>query len=64
MSKLKWHSGKPPHVGWWHCKDPCSKPWGDWRFWNGRSFGANKSLSDVAYDCAHDISAQGASDER
>lgn len=38
MSKQKWHSGPPPHVGWWNCKDPTSKLLGDWRFWNGRSW--------------------------
>ena len=35
MSTRKWHKGAPPHVGWWHCKDPLPDR-GErcWRWWN------------------------------
>ncbi len=33
MSNLKWHSGPPPHVGWWATgwTDACTL----WRWWDG-----------------------------
>lgn len=31
MSKRKWNSGKPPHVGWWLTET-------GWRWWDGISF--------------------------
>ena len=33
MSKIKWHSGPPPHVGWWNAS--VNKIAGVWRWWNG-----------------------------
>ncbi len=29
----KWHSGPPPHVGWWNASVECSPK--SWRWWNG-----------------------------
>jgi hypothetical protein len=28
---LEWHSGPPPHVGWWYT-------FGGWRWWNGKEW--------------------------
>jgi len=33
MSKLKWHSGPPPHVGWWNASFAGNPD--AWRWWNG-----------------------------
>jgi hypothetical protein len=42
-SKRIWHSGPPPHIGWWN-----ASLWGDhdlWRWWDGQrwSWGVNSS---------------------
>jgi len=33
MSKRKWNSGKPPHVGWWNAS--LARDHLLWRWWNG-----------------------------
>ena len=33
MSKRKWNSGKPPHVGWYNAS--INRMEGSWRWWNG-----------------------------
>lgn len=36
MKKRTWHSGPPPHVGWWNasrCRQLTS-----WRWWNGMNW--------------------------
>ncbi len=33
MSEIKWHSGPPPHGGWWHTFNPMTLY--AWRWWNG-----------------------------
>jgi len=34
MTKRKWHSGPPPHVGWWNASNTESS-WA-WRWWDGQ----------------------------
>lgn len=34
MTKRKWHSGPPPHVGWWVAS--VLRDIDAWRWWNGR----------------------------
>ena len=36
MSKIKWHSGPPPSVGWWPASMFRDADWMRW--WNGRSW--------------------------
>jgi hypothetical protein len=31
--EAKWHSGPPPHVGWWNASVGCDPE--VWRWWNG-----------------------------
>ena len=33
MKELSWHTGSPPHVGWWNAA--FGKFQGIWRWWNG-----------------------------
>ncbi len=36
MNKRIWHSGSPPHIGWWNAGH---HRYGDiWRWWNGKSW--------------------------
>ena len=37
VSKLKWHSGPPPHIGWWRV-DAARRGQTYWRWWNGHSW--------------------------
>ena len=37
MSEIKWHSGPPPHVGWWRVK-PSWKRVPSWRWWDGNEW--------------------------
>lgn len=30
---IKWHSGPPPHVGWWNASN--ARVHNCWRYWNG-----------------------------
>ena len=50
-----WHSGPPPHVGWWNASNA---KWNDtWRWWNGTSWSTfcteNMSLSSIARLAVH-----------
>lgn len=42
MSDRTWHTGNPPHVGWWNAS--IFRAGGAWRWWNG------KHWSLVVYD--------------
>ena len=33
MTERKWHSGPPPHVGWWQAS--IERAGGRWRWWDG-----------------------------
>lgn len=36
MNPLKWHSGPPPHIGWWNAS--LSRGSMLWRWWDGASW--------------------------
>ena len=36
MSDRGWHSGPPPHVGWWNV--PSDKYGAEWRWWDGHQW--------------------------
>ncbi len=38
MNDMKWHSGPPPHVGWWNANSIESIEL--WRWWDGRYWSA------------------------
>jgi hypothetical protein len=45
-NKRVWHSGPPPHIGWWnasHWKNP-----NQWRWWNGKHWSAFAYDTDTA----------------
>ena len=44
MTDLTWHSGPPPHVGWWHAsyaRNPDT-----WRWWNGAYWSLSVASTD------------------
>ena len=51
----EWHSGPPPHVGWWNASTNADP--NIWRWWNGTSWSTfcteNMSLSSIARLAAH-----------
>lgn len=50
-----WHSGPPPHVGWWHTE--CVALGKFWRWWNGLSWsewaGTDADLDEVEWCAQH-----------
>ena len=48
----EWHSGPPPHVGWWNASQ--TKHNGSWRWWNGSSWSRDVHQNDgPAWASAH-----------
>lgn len=41
MAESKWHSGPPPHVGWWNASNCRHED--AWRWWNGFSWSLDAS---------------------
>ena len=46
MNQYKWHSGPPPHIGWWNASFYFNDP-DSWRWWDGLNWScaAYKTLS-------------------
>lgn len=58
MSKIKWHSGPPPHVGWWATDESVESQyrldrWTWWRWWDGEWWSIAAFSKDSASVAAH-----------
>ena len=51
QGEREWHSGPPPHIGWWNASN--IKNLGAWRWWNGSSW------SWLEYECSSDLATIG-----
>mgnify|MGYP003590701507 CR=1 FL=1 len=52
MNETKCRAGKPPHIGYWNCMDPWTEGTPEWRWWNGRAWGATCFRTHSAYSAA------------
>lgn len=50
MKDFEWHSGPPPHVGWWNAS--INRDETAWRWWNGRHWSMPAFVGDSAKDVA------------
>lgn len=54
MTKRKWHSGPPPHIGWW--ESSINREPHIWRWWGGQ-FWSHAVLEHTPHDAATEIAA-------
>ena len=45
MTKIKWHSGPPLHVGWWRVESGWRRV-PSWRWWNGNEWSLSATSRD------------------
>ena len=50
MSTRTWHSGPPPHIGWWNASPIISER--AWRWWNGEYWSGMVRDDSTAVDAA------------